>query len=206
MVKHQFSSLPDPLTQLVARAESAMLKAMRASVSSQVAAIPLWQRLIVGRKPKVTLVRAVVLGLVCWLTFRHVLLPVRVTGISMEPTLRNGSVNLVNRLPYCWREPRRGEIVAIRTTGMSVMYLKRVIGLPHESVEIQAGTVLINGQPLQEPYLRDAQPWELARRSLGPDDYLVIGDNRTMPMELHWGGVIKRKRIVGKALWSGNRT
>jgi signal peptidase I len=159
----------------------------------------------VGKNPKVTMLRAVILGLGCWLTFRHVVLPVRVIGISMEPTLRNGSVNLVNRLPYFWREPRRGEIVALRTTGPSVMYLKRVIALPSESVEIRGGTVLIDGQPLAEPYLKDPQPWELDRRVLGPQDYAVIGDNRTMPMELHWSGVVRRNRILGKALWSGSQ-
>ena len=181
------------------------VSAMRDTASGQVASVPLWQRLIVGKNPKVTLVRAAILGLCCWLTFRHVLLPVRVTGISMEPTLRDGTVNVVNRLPYFWREPRRGEIVAIRTTGTSVMYLKRIIAVPGEPVEFRRGTVLVNGEELAEPYLKNSQPWNLERRELGPDEYLVIGDNRTMPMELHWGGVIKRGKIVGKALWSGNR-
>jgi signal peptidase I len=164
---------------------------------------PIWQRLVIGKNPKITLVRAVILGLACWLTFRHVLLPVRVVGISMEPTLHDGSVNLVNRLPFLWREPQRGEIVALRTTGMSVMYLKRIIALPRETLEIKAGRVLIDGQPLDEPYLTPPQPWELKQRVLGGDEYAVIGDNRTMPMELHWAGVVKRSKIVGKAVWSG---
>lgn len=174
---------------------------MRDPTSGSVAPVPLWQRVIVGRNPKVTLVRALVLGLLCWLTFRHVLLPVRVSGISMEPTIRNGSVNLVNRLAYLWREPRRGEIVALRTTGTSVMYLKRIVALPRESVELRGGTVWIGGRALEEPYLKEAEPWELDRRTLGPDDFLVMGDNRTMPRELHWGGVVKRNRIVGRTLW-----
>jgi len=178
-----------------------MIGAMRDPASGPVASVPLWQRMLVGKNPKVTLVRALLLGVGCWLVFRHVLLPVRVNGISMEPTLRNGSVNLVNRVPYLWREPRRGEIVAIRTTGTSIMYLKRIIALPSESVEVQRGEVWIDGQLLDEPYSREAEPWEIERRTLGPEDYFVMGDNRTMPKELHWGGAIKRSRIVGSTLW-----
>jgi len=174
---------------------------MRDLASGPRVPVSLWQRLTVGKNPKVTLVRAIVLGLGCWLTFRHVLLPVRVSGISMEPTLRNGSVNLVNRLPYLWREPRRGEIVALRTTGTSIMYLKRIIALPGESVELRGGQVRINGRALDEPYLKEAEPWEIERRTLGLADYFVMGDNRTMPRELHWGGVVKRNRIVGRTLW-----
>jgi len=192
-------------TGLALRADSATVGAMHDSAWGVASSVPVWQRLLVGKNPRVTLLRALILGLTCWLVFRHLVLPVRVTGISMEPTLRNGSVNLVSRLPYFWREPQRGEIVAIRTTGRSIMYLKRVVALPLETVEIRAGRVFINGRRLDEPYLENPQPWELERRVLGPEDYVVIGDNRTMPMELHWGGVIKRERIVGKALWPGGR-
>lgn len=178
---------------------------MRDGCVDQAGGVPLWQRLTVGRNPRLTLIRAVVLGVACWVTFRHLILPVRIVGISMQPTLQDGSVNLVNRLPYFWREPTRGEIVGIRTTGTSVMYLKRIIALPGEQVEIRLGHVLVNREPLSEPYLTDAQPWVLEPRTLARDEYLVIGDNRTMPMELHWGGVIKRERIIGKAVWSGAR-
>lgn len=157
--------------------------------------------MLVGRNPRVTLVRAAVLGLACWVLFRHVLLPVRVTGISMEPTLRNGTVNLINRLAYVWHEPRRGDIVALRTTGTSVMYLKRIVALPNETVEIRAGTVWIDDRPCEEDYVQQPASWDWARRTLGPDDYLVIGDNRTMPMEYHAAGVVKRRRIAGRAVW-----
>lgn len=179
---------------------------MCALQSGQADAVPLWQRVIIGRKPRVTLLRAALIGLTCWITFRHVLLPVRVSGISMEPTLRNGSINLINRMPYWWREPRRGEIVAIRTTGTSVMYMKRIVAMPNETVEIRAGRVFINGQPLAENYVKNPDPWEMQPRKLGPDEYLVFGDNRSMPMELHVAGVVRRDRIVGRAIWQGTST
>lgn len=121
----------------------------------------------------------------------------------MEPTLRNGTVNLINRVPYCYREPRRGEIVAIRTTGTRVMYLKRIVALPNETVEIRSGRVFINNQPLVEKYVSNAAPWEMNPRKLNSDEYFVLGDNRRMPMELHVAGVVKREKIIGKAVWQG---
>lgn len=186
-----------------------MVYGMRAGASDQDFQVSLWKRVIIGKNPKVTLVRAALIALIgvtCWMTFRHVLLPVRLSGISMEPTLCDGSLNLINRLPYLWREPRRGEVVAIRTTGTSIMYLKRIVGLPNETVEIRSGRVLINGQPLVEDYVKDPEPWQMEPRTLQADEYLVVGDNRTMPMELHAAGVIRRNRIVGKAVWQGKPT
>ncbi|MCX8107381.1 MAG: signal peptidase I [Verrucomicrobiae bacterium] len=166
-------------------------------------AVPLWRLVLFGRNPRVTIVRTCLLCAVAWLIFRHVLLPVRVQGISMEPTLRNGSVNLINRIPYWRREPRRGEIVAIRTTGTRVMYLKRIVALPNETIEIKAGRVLVDGQPLVEDYVTNAHTWEMKPRTLGPDEYFVLGDNRSMPMEDHVAGVVKRTRIVGKSVYQG---
>jgi len=183
-----------------------MLVPMRDGASDQAARVGLWRRLLIGRNPKLTLIRAALLGLVCWLTFRHVLLPVRVSGISMEPTLRNGSVNLINRWPYWWREPRRGEVVAIRTTGRSVMYLKRIVALPGETVEIRAGRVFVNDRPLAEPYVHEPEPWQMEPRTLGREEYLVFGDNRSMPIELHLAGVVKRYKIVGRAVRQGDLT
>lgn len=174
---------------------------MRAAGSNASPVRSFWLRLAVGKNPKITLIRAVILGLGCWLLFRHVLLPVRITGISMEPTYRNRSVNLVNRLPYLYRAPRRGEVIAIQTTGPSVMYLKRILALPGERVELRGGRLTIDDQPVPEPYVNGKEPWDFPPRLLDSDEYLVLGDNRTMPIESHAGGVIKRWRIVGPVLW-----
>jgi signal peptidase I len=163
--------------------------------------VPFWQRVTVGRSPMRTLVRAAALGALCWFTAQYLLLPMWVAGISMEPTYRDGSVNVVNRLPYFWRDPRRGEVVGIKTTGLKVLYLKRVIGLPGETILIAQGVVQVDGQPLAEPYVKDPRPWEWGSRKLGPDEYLVIGDNRTMDQDQHAFGVVKRAKIAGKVLW-----
>src|SRR5580698_5639392 len=98
------------------------------------------QILVIGRNPKTTLIRAVILAALCVVIFRGVLLRVRVDGISMTPTYADGSTHFVNRLAYLRHEPQRGDVVGIRLTpqqGLSaphIMYLKRIIGLPGESI------------------------------------------------------------------------
>jgi signal peptidase I len=166
---------------------------------------PHWFQVITwGRNPRLTLIRIVVLVVTCFIVFRFILLPARVQGISMEPTYRNGSVNFINLLAYKWHEPRRGDVVSIRYAGEHLMLFKRIIALPGETVAFADGTVLINGQPLDEPYERQQgqKPchWTLPPRTMGADEYYAVGDNRSMPLDSHTFGRVERFRIVGKAL------
>ncbi len=159
------------------------------------------QRLIMGRSLTRTLLRATILALVCFVVFRFLLLPIRINGISMEPTYREGAINLVNALGYLGGRPARGDVVAIKLAGPSVMFLKRIIALPREEVEIREGVVLVNGQPLPEPYLASTNDWEFPPVKLEADEYFVIGDNRSMLQEEHTFGRVHRDRIAGKVLW-----
>ena len=158
-----------------------------------------------------TLARLAILVVGCLVVFKVVLLPIRVVGISMLPTYQNGKVDFVNRLAY-WRKPiKRGDIVGVRigadqagifSSGPSVMLLKRVIALPGEQVRIRGGVVYINGQPLDEPYIKlPREPWNRPPVTLRPEEYLVIGDNRSMTMEQHDFGEVRAQRIVGKILF-----
>jgi signal peptidase I len=161
---------------------------------------PDWLQIIaVGRNPQYTLIRIVVLIIVCVVLF-HCFLPVRVDGISMLPTYKNGSVNFSNRLAYLWHEPHRGDVVTVRFAGYHLMLMKRIIGLPGETVAFSDGVVLINGQPLGEPYEKTPGHWTLPPKTLGQDEYFIVGDNRTMPWQNHTFGVVERFRIVGKVL------
>ncbi|MBI5384908.1 MAG: signal peptidase I [Verrucomicrobia bacterium] len=164
--------------------------------------VPPWlKRLAVGRHPRRTLARAAALALAAWVVFKFVLLPVRISGGSMAPTYRDGRVNFINRLAYRWRAPRRGDVVGIMTTGPHNLYLKRIIGLPGDTVAIRAGVVWINGRALDEPYVVEREPWQMEARQLGPDEFLFIGDNRGMAKEFHLFGVAKADKIAGKVLW-----
>jgi signal peptidase I len=157
------------------------------------------QTVLIGRNPKRTAIRIVILVVVCLLVFnRFVLVPIRVEGLSMTPTYHDHRINFVNRLVYHFHDPRRGDVVAIRTSGISIMYMKRVIGLPGETVAFHQGRAYIDGQPLDEPYISWKCDWELPTRQLGPNEYFLVGDNRSMPASDHTMGVASRGRIVGK--------
>lgn len=157
--------------------------------------------LLFGRNPRATLVRIVALVASAYVIFGYVLLPVRLEGISMEPTYRDGQVNFANRLAYAWGEPARGDAIAIRMAGPGVVYVKRVVGVPRDRVEIIMGVVNINGEPLIEPHVVKRAPWNMAPVTLRDGEYFVIGDNRAMRMENHDFGRTTRDRIIGKMLF-----
>lgn len=168
-----------------------------------------WLRvLVIGRNPKRTLTRIIILVATCVVVFRFILLPIRVQGISMSPTYRDHSINFINRLAYLGHEPRRGDVVGIRLGGSSsvfhtpgVMYMKRVVGLPGETVEFTNGRLLIDGSPLDEPYEKLSCDWNRAPDKVGPNQYFVVGDNRTMPRDNHVFGKANRSQIVGRVLY-----
>jgi signal peptidase I len=174
--------------------------------------VPAWLRIaVIGRNFKMTLLRTAIWAVVCVVVFKVALVHVRVSGISMLPTCPEKSVYWVNRLAYFLREPCRGDVVAIRVIEArdplsrleppDVMLLKRIIGLPGESVAFLNGQVMINGEILDEPYEKNGNGclWNLPPVKLGPAEYYVVGDNRSMPPDSHTHGVCKRKLIVGKA-------
>jgi signal peptidase I len=119
----------------------------------------------------------------------------------MLPTYRDHGVNFVNRLAYVFHEPRRGDVVAIGLeAGDHVMYMKRIIGLPGETVAFHQGHLYINGRLMDEPYVKLPGDWEHEPEQVELDEYYVVGDNRDMPWEGHVQGRPKRQRIVGKVL------
>jgi signal peptidase I len=124
----------------------------------------------------------------------------------MLPRLHNGERILVNKLVY-YGLPHlaRGDVVVFwYPNNPSQSYVKRVIGLPGETVEVRDGRVFINGQQLQEPYLD--QQLELSRRSQRPvlvkdHYYFVMGDNRDNSSDSRIWGLVPEKYIYGKALF-----
>jgi signal peptidase I len=163
--------------------------------------VPTWFRtLLIGRNPNRTAIRIFVLIVVSIIVFRFILLPIKVDGLSMMPAYKANRVNFVNRMAYRWHPPARGDVVAIRTSGISIMYMKRIIGLPGETVSFHKGHAMINGEVLEEPYVKYSCDWEMPPKVLGPDEYYFVGDNRAMPALDHTQGVAPRTRIVGKVL------
>jgi signal peptidase I len=158
-----------------------------------------WRRILIGRNPSLTLVRLVLLVVACVVLFKGVLIPVRVTGKSMEPTYRDGRVNFINRLAYRRAEPRRGDVVALQAEDSHLILLKRIVGLPGERIGVRRGRIFINGQILEEKYMDRFRsvPFATGEIVLGEHEYFAIGDNRRVSVF----GVVERRDIVGKVLF-----
>jgi signal peptidase I len=170
-------------------------------MSEQAPANPNWARiLLIGRNPAWTAVRIAILVIVTIVVSKFVLIPIRVEGVSMLPTYRQGKINFVNALVYRSHEPQRGDVISIRMAGMRVMLLKRVVGLPGEVIAFRNGQLWIDGSPVPEPYVKFPCNWQMDPEQIGPDEFYVVGDNRSMPQSDHTQGLAKRKRIVGKVL------
>ncbi|MGV3773317.1 MAG: signal peptidase I [Verrucomicrobiales bacterium] len=157
---------------------------------------PLWLRLIVGGNPSWTVVRIAIFLVAVVILMKWIILPIRVTGNSMEPTYWNGQVNIVNRLSYFKAQPQRGDVVAVEFAGKTLL-LKRIVGLPGELVYIHSGRIFVNHEPLEEPYAKGKIPWKMKPEKLEPNQYLVIGDNRPVS-DLHFK---YNYQILGKVLF-----
>lgn len=127
---------------------------------------------------------------------------VRVDGFSMKPTLQDGEFVLVNRLAYRFGQPQRGDIIVFHfpIDPASQDLIKRVIGLPGDIITVRGGEVLINGQPLREPYIA-AAPLYTGEWQVPPDQLFVLGDNRNDSSDSHSWGMLPYKEIVGKAIF-----
>jgi signal peptidase I len=127
-----------------------------------------------------------------------------VQGPSMQPTFYTGQFLIVSRVNYLLGNPQRGDIVVFHYPGNpDEDYIKRVIGLPGDLVEIREQHVYVNGVQLNEPYINEdctqdmcsSNTWEL-----GPDEYFVMGDNRNHSSDSRRFGPVNRRYIVGEVL------
>lgn len=124
----------------------------------------------------------------------------RVQGHSMLPTLEEGEYLIINKLSYYLDEPRRGDIVVLHyPRDRSREYIKRVIGLPGDRVEVGNGQVRVNGVVLDEPYLNGAPAYRTQSWTVPEDQFFVMGDNRNNSSDSRSWSFLPRSDIVGKA-------
>ena len=145
--------------------------------------------------------RVILVALCAYLFFGHVLTPFVSRGMSMEPTYHDGSFNFIWKGKYWLSGPERQDVVTVRLAGERVVYLKRVVAFPGETVEFKDGVLFVNGKPQQEPYVKGPCSWNLPPRKVEPGQVYLVGDNRSMPMEQHDFGQTSERRIVGAPLW-----
>ena len=147
---------------------------------------------------------AIIIGLT-WLIITFVGQRTRVSGHSMAATLHDGDNLIVDKLSYHFREPKRFEIIVFPYRHKeNTYYIKRIIGLPGETVQVKDGYVYINGEKLDENYglevMEDAgiaaEPIEL-----GEDEYFVLGDNRNHSSDSRDPsvGILHREELIGRA-------
>ena len=139
----------------------------------------------------------VVTGILWWGVTQFIGTPAVVVGESMVPTLRSWEVCWMQRVqPYV---PARGDILMFRTADdPPLQFIKRVIALPGETIGIRAGQVLINDQPLPEPYTTPNPAWALVATHVPAGKVYVIGDNRTVPLDLTVHGLVATRLVQAK--------
>ena len=166
----------------------------------------------------------VLLALAVFLVLQASVQNFRVEGISMDPTLGHGQYLLVNKLVYepipfqsaeasegettgggqSWifpfHSPRRGDIIVFHEpTNPDRDFVKRVIGVPGDIVEMRFGEVYVNNASFPEPYLAERDTTNLAPIEVPPGHYFVLGDNRSVSYDSRVLGPISQENIVGKA-------
>lgn len=133
----------------------------------------------------------------------------QVEQYSMEPTLLPHDRVLVNKFIYRFREPHRGDVIVLRyPRDPGRNYIKRIVALPGDLVEIKAGHLLINGVQLEELYVNGAPSGDYGPETVPADSFFVLGDNRNNSEDSRAFGFLKREQVVGQAVliyWPPNR-
>ena len=145
------------------------------------------------------ILQMLVMALVLYFVIDSVVARVRVQKISMEPTLMPGEILLVNKLEYKFRDMEYGDIITFHfPLEPELDYVKRVIGLPGDKVEVSGGKVWVNGEELYEPYISAAPEYE-GSWSVPSDGLFVLGDNRNPSADSHVWGFVPLENVIGKA-------
>jgi len=173
------------------------------------------------------LIETVILALVIFLALQISVQNYRVEGPSMEPTLHDGQFLFVNKLVYFrldpqaladmlpfvetrredsvfpFHSPSRGEVLVFKFPNDPTRdFVKRVIGISGDTVEIRLGKVFINGAQLDEPYVTHQDRRTMASVKVGPDSYFVMGDNRRASHDSRAWGTVPLRLVIGKAWMS----
>ena len=118
--------------------------------------------------------------------------PIRVSGTSMYPTLNNGNIMILNKVAKI----DRFDIVVIKSSDSNPVLIKRVIGLPGETIEVKDGKIYINNKKINDKY-GYGTTYDFDKVKVGKNDYFVLGDNRTVSADSRIYGTFNKSRIKG---------
>lgn len=153
-----------------------------------------WKRFILD------ILETLVLAVVLYFGINAVSARVRVDGFSMRPTLQDGEYILVNKLAYTFSEPVRGDIVVfVFPINPEEDLIKRIIGIPGDTIAIQNGVLSVNGVVVDEPYI-NAPPAYSGTWQVSEGELFVLGDNRNDSRDSHQWGLLPIENIIGRAV------
>jgi signal peptidase I len=142
----------------------------------------------------------IALTLIIFVVIRAGVQNFRIEGYSMEPNFHDGQYLLISKVDYILHPPERGDVVVFMSPqDLSRDFIKRVIGLPGETVEIREGRVFINNKDLVQNYTVNQGSYNFGPVTVGPDQLFVLGDNRNNSSDSHSLGNLPRTDMIGKA-------
>lgn len=147
-------------------------------------------------------IETIALTLIVFLVIRFAAQSFRVDGDSMNPGLHTDEFVLVDKASYLFQAPQRGDVIVFHyPVDPHRDFIKRVIGLPGDIINVTSTSVIVDGRTLQEPYISD--PYNFGSDDtwkLGPNQFFVMGDNRPNSLDSRTWGPLDRSYIIGKAV------
>jgi len=149
-------------------------------------------------------IETILLTVLMFLVIRFAVQNFNIEGTSMEPSLHNQELILVDKWTYLFRPPARGDVIVfVAPPNPSQDYIKRVIGLPGDTITIMNTTVIVDGVTLNESYVSPNNQCNeyapIINRHVPPNEYFVLGDNRAGSDDSRHWGFVPRKNIIGRA-------
>lgn len=141
----------------------------------------------------------IAIAAVMYIVLISVIFPYEVQQTSSVPNIMPGDRIIAVKAAYLFSKPQRGDIIVCHSPIQHEDLIKRIIGLPGETVEVKDDAVYINGVPLNEPYIKTPPTYTMAMVTVPAGNYFILGDNRNVSEDSHLGWFLPRNDIIGKA-------
>ena len=145
----------------------------------------------------------ILIALAMFIGLRYTIEGYTVRYVCMMPNISDGDWIIVNKASYFFSDPNRGDIIVFNPpekVHSDYPFIKRVIGLPGETIEIKDGKTFINGIPLEEEYIKEVPKYTMEKKFIPMREYFVLGDNRNNANDSHSWGTVPRDYMIGKAI------
>lgn len=147
------------------------------------------------------IVETIALTLLIFLAIHFTVQNYQISGPSMQNTLHTGQFVLVNKIAYLFHAPGRGDVIVFHEPDQPTRDLiKRVIGLPGDTIKMDRTNVWVNGVKLKEPYITQESNYVALTETVPPNEYFVMGDNRPVSEDSRMFGFVPKDYIVGRAI------